>query len=190
MPTIEQSDPDLGFVESARSAFAFLERLYAFEITRTEPTLVRYESADVFVNVFHGRRSREVGVEIGLLSAEHGFGLSVLQEIHPNDTNSKNSRPTCTSREAVAAALGDHAHLLERIGGSALVGDAAEYGRLQAHMSSYWDQRNLDGIRERAWAAFGAKDYARVVELIARYEKYLSPAERKKLEIARSRAKA
>ncbi|MGH9525210.1 MAG: hypothetical protein ACRD2F_00930 [Terriglobales bacterium] len=35
-------------------------------VARAEDTLVRYESGAVFVNIYHGRASCEVGLEVGL----------------------------------------------------------------------------------------------------------------------------
>lgn len=56
----------LGFRESALASFRFLVDL-GFRPVEEELTLVRYESPTVFVNIYHGRASFELGVEIGVL---------------------------------------------------------------------------------------------------------------------------
>src|SRR5262249_16077605 len=66
-----QVDPNpdresIGFKEAALSSFRFLSDL-GFRTVAVHVTQVRYESHDVFVNVYHGRASFELGVEIGRL---------------------------------------------------------------------------------------------------------------------------
>src|SRR5437867_2829688 len=55
----------LGFVPAAEDAFRFLIRDYAYRIVKTETTLLRYESDRLFVNVYRGRGSYELGFELG-----------------------------------------------------------------------------------------------------------------------------
>jgi hypothetical protein len=55
----------LGFREAAISAFAFLVEDFAFSCVQQQVTFIRYESNLVFVNVYHGRASFELNVEIG-----------------------------------------------------------------------------------------------------------------------------
>ena len=55
-----------GFKDAVLSSFKFLGD---FGLRRVEEklTLVRYESSEVLLNVYHGRASYELGVEIGRL---------------------------------------------------------------------------------------------------------------------------
>lgn len=53
----------LHFPEEVKSRFAFLERL-GFRRVRPKATLVRYESLVMGINVYHGGRSYEIGIEI------------------------------------------------------------------------------------------------------------------------------
>ena len=55
----------LNFKEEVLAAFDFLAKEYQFVIKNIEVTFVRYESESVFVNIYHGRGSYELGVEIG-----------------------------------------------------------------------------------------------------------------------------
>lgn len=45
--------------------FHFLINDYKFKRLEANRTFVRYESKYIFVNIYHGRRSYELGVEIG-----------------------------------------------------------------------------------------------------------------------------
>lgn len=55
---------ELGFLDAARGHFGFLTDL-GFSEKRAEPTYLRFEKGDTFVEVFHGRASFELGVEFG-----------------------------------------------------------------------------------------------------------------------------
>jgi len=56
----------LGFKDEVLSSFRFLNDA-RFSPVEQEMTLIRYESPEVFVTVYHGRASFELGVEIGRL---------------------------------------------------------------------------------------------------------------------------
>src|ERR1700680_1402044 len=57
----------LGFQEAVLSGFKFLSE-FGFRPVEQKVTFVRYESSQVFVNVYHGRASYELGVEVGRLT--------------------------------------------------------------------------------------------------------------------------
>ena len=52
----------LGFSRTVFQYFNFLCSDYGFQVTDQSATLVRFESNDVFINVYHGRASYELGV--------------------------------------------------------------------------------------------------------------------------------
>jgi hypothetical protein len=75
----------LGFVALATEAFAFLLRL-GFAVVRREGTLVRFESDSVFVNVYHGRSSYQVGLELGRVGKDELYSLyEVLRAVAPSE---------------------------------------------------------------------------------------------------------
>lgn len=59
----------LGFLDAVRAAFNFLFRA-GFREVRAESTFIRFESGRVFVQVFHGRQSYALGVELGRLAVD------------------------------------------------------------------------------------------------------------------------
>ena len=80
----------LKFSQTVLSEFIFLTEEYNFSCVHHEDTLVRYESDKVFVSVFHGRASYEVGLQIGLLGSGNnmGFGLgSIIALTNPEEGN-------------------------------------------------------------------------------------------------------
>src|SRR5579872_581886 len=54
----------LGFKEAVLTNFQFLQD-YGLECAQSDVTFVRYDSPKIFVNVYHGRGSYELNVEIG-----------------------------------------------------------------------------------------------------------------------------
>lgn len=65
----------LGFKEAVSANFKFL-RKFGFHRARAEATFIRYETVrfltkkKLFVNVYHGRGSYEMGVQIGPIDHE------------------------------------------------------------------------------------------------------------------------
>jgi len=77
-----QTDPgkdrwQLGFQDSVLSSFDFLST-YGLRPVEESATFVRYESSSVFVNVYHGRASFEIGVEIGRRDRPEKYGLDYI----------------------------------------------------------------------------------------------------------------
>jgi hypothetical protein len=67
----------LGFAEAVLANFEFL-RSYELRRVENDSTFVRFESEAVFVNVYHGRASFEIGVEVGLKSRSEKYGLDYI----------------------------------------------------------------------------------------------------------------
>ena len=57
----------LRFSEQAQKYFSYLVESWGFRLVRDVSTLVRFENRQVYLQVFHGRVSFEVGLELGLL---------------------------------------------------------------------------------------------------------------------------
>lgn len=75
----------LGFVALVMKHFAFLLRL-GFAVVRREETFVRFERDTVFVNVYHGRSSYQVGLELGRIQEGDTYSLyEVLSAVAPGD---------------------------------------------------------------------------------------------------------
>src|SRR5712692_8348300 len=129
----KEPSPDrakLGFKDAVLSSFKFLER-FGFRPVEEKTTFVRYESSVVFVNVYHGRASFELGVEVGRLTepdekvtlyeivawagAEkaEGFGQHVMFQV--------------SSREGVQEFVPKLARLIQKYGTPLLKADASAY---------------------------------------------------------------
>ena len=182
----------LGFAKEVREHFSFLEVQRGFKCIRQEKTSVRYESADVYVNVYHGRSSFEIGVEIGNKSSEHSFNLEALVALFDKELSREYWAAGGRTAEAVRRALKKQAEGLSRYGGSALSGHQSIFDRLEQLRTDRSAAMVLDSkayqIRPKAEAAFRSGDYKEAVKLYSSIEAALSPIERKKLQLAKNKA--
>lgn len=181
----------LRFVEAVQDAFRFLSEEYGFRLaTLAAPTFVRYESTGTFLNVYHGRISYEINVQVGRIADPPGpsYGLSdvlsalLSQEDRPQ-TYFQASKPLAVKRCVDAVA-----ELVARHYGSLLKGDDEVFRRVAAQTTE--TSRVLTNevvrrpVKEAAEKAWRAKQYARVRELYGSIRDGLSPVEHKRLEYA------
>lgn len=183
----------LGFQEAVLSSFKFLTDL-GFAPVEQKVTFVRYESSEIFVNVYHGRASYELGVEIGRLKGPdekdklsigsvvdwagaykvEGFGQHVMFQVG--------------TREGVQEFVPKLASLVKKYAIPLLRHDASAWSTALETQALRWTEyvkeTNLKSVRAKAEEAWQAKDYARVVELYAPVREELTEVEAKKLAYA------
>ncbi|HET9743818.1 MAG TPA: hypothetical protein VFQ00_13800 [Terriglobales bacterium] len=181
----------LGFKEAVLSSFRFLGD-FGLRAVDEQVTFVRYESPKVFVNVYHGRASYELGVEIGRLEeptkkltifsivrwagAEkaEGFGQHVIFQV--------------SSAEGVQEFVPKLGALVKKYAAPLLRGDESAYdSAFEFQARQYADevkQMNLAVLRSKAAAAWRSKDYAQIVELYDQVRDDLTVVESKKLAYA------
>lgn len=181
----------LGFPEATRSSFRFLETM-GFRPVEEKVTFVRYESSEMFVNVYHGRASYELGLEIGRLDEPNkrlyledivvwagaekaeGFGQHTMFQV--------------SSREGVHEFVPKIAALLKKYGLPLLRDDKEAFAAAKALQSSrakaLTKEFNMRGVRRKAEAAWHAKDYAQVIELYDPVRDDLTEIEAKRLAYA------
>lgn len=184
----------LGFKDAVLSSFKFLSQ-FGLRPVQEKVTFVRYESSQAFVNVYHGRASFELGVEVGRLTESdekvtlydivacagaekvEGFGHHVMFQV--------------SSREGVREFVPKLARLLEKYGTSFLKAERDAYravSEARSHAAiDYEKQVNLRDVRRRVETAWHAKDYAQVVELYGPVRDDLNEVEAKKLAYAEQR---
>jgi hypothetical protein len=182
----------LGFEQAVLSGFKSLEDFGLRPVER-EITLVRYESSDVFVNVYHGRTSFELGVEIGLLREPDGDKLNITDIITwagvaEDEGFGQHVMFQVSSPEGVSEFVPKLARLVCAYGIPFLKGDATAYQQareMRARVAAgYVKDIGLRGLRRKAEAAWRAKDYAQVVEIYGPIYCELSEVEAKKLAYA------
>ena len=182
----------LGFKEAVLANFVFL-RSNAFKAVTEDVTLVRYESKAVFVNVYHGRGSYEIGVEIGRIDRSQKYGLDYIVSWAGKDAwdaegFGRSTMFQVSTKEGVENIVAKLARIVQKYGQPFLGGDTAFYDQLEranecASMKFQRDQV-VGQIRKEAEAAWLAKDYVRVTELFQPVRDELTEIDRKKLEYA------
>lgn len=163
----------LGFDDAVVKQFVFLESFGLF-VTRSEPTFVRYESEERFVNVFHGRLSYEIGVEVGRWVDVDGevvveqFSLAYLDAIRPGEAGSSVRGLTAVSREQVARFVAQFAVWAEVLLPEALSPSSDRvFAELQTELTRQsaldWQGYRAGVLRELAIAAWQDGDFHSVV---------------------------
>jgi len=180
------------FAKEVKEIFAFLDVQYGFKCTRQEKTFVRYESTDVYVNVYHGRSSFEIGLEIGKKPSERGFSLEGLVTLFDKELSREYWAAEGITAESARRVLKKLAEGLSRYGDAALSGNQSIFNRLEQLRKDRIAAMAIDSkayqIRPRAEAAFRRGDYKEAVNLYSSIEETLSSIERKKLELAKNKA--
>jgi len=182
----------LGFIELALSAFAFLLRI-GFEVVRREPTRLVFESPVVFVNVYHGRSSYQVGLEIGCREAGDKYSLhELLAAVAPSEVD--RARCQTSDPEVLERCLSTIADIVERTCGSLLSGNADAFEELRAAVAPRRKAITLEAqfgaIVDRADQAWAAKDLGRAEELYQRAEPALDETRRRRLKYLIGRKEA
>ena len=187
----------LGFAEAVEASFAFLVSEFGFRVVDERSTFVRYESDRAFVNVFHGRGSYELGVEIGRwivvddARVEERFPLGdVIALDHDRAAIGYRSFAT-TEKEPLARFLAQLAEWTHRFAPRVLEGDVATFDRLRvesAHRSQAlqegWRAERLRAAADEAWHR---KDWGRVVDAYGEMVSDLRTVELRPSELRRLR---
>jgi hypothetical protein len=183
----------LRFVEEVEVAFGFLTTEYGFRHVKVEPTFVRYESDSVFVNIYHGRSSHELGAEVGLLDTvqeyDQGYPLSALIRLVDKDEWDRYRTFTATTPELVKTGVKKVSETFQKYAVDALRGDPTIFSKLKIQreqMTESYAREVLAGhVKPKAEDAFRNKNYKEAAELYESIRTELSPAELKKLEYAK-----
>ena len=186
----------LGFAEEAQKAFAFLSKEYGFHIASSEVTIVRHRSAIVFVNIYHGRMSYELRLEIGRLDepseVKNPFHMGNLISVEDEERGRRYRAYQTNQVELVPRGLALMAADLRRYGGRALRGDRVFYAQLRAARERaarrFGREMTVSQTRQQAETAWREKDYPKVASLYDEISDHLSLAERKRRDYARRKS--
>lgn len=185
--TIDRSA--LRFPEEVKSRFLFLESR-DFALVRSEATIVRYESPLFGINIFFGRRSYEIGLEIAsVLRPNEAYSISELLQLFDPSKGASYRNYATHSKEGVAEGVHQLADRLRQCIAAGMFDDKELFSRLQSQRSylkrKYWLERDLEQARIDSESAWVKKDYEKVVEILSSLQEHLTPSELKKLEYAR-----
>jgi len=181
----------LAFAEAVCSEFGFLPR-HQFRCVRTEPTLVRYESDKIFVNIYHGRSSYELGIEVGPLESgvelDMGYSLSALIRLVAPEEAAAYRSFVATTPKNVQIGVKLLSEKFKGYGWDLLCGDPDIFTKLKTQRAQLSETFAMEvlarQVRPKAEAAFRSKDYGEAIRLYDSIRNQLTPVELKKLDYA------
>ncbi len=179
----------LGFVAAVREHFAFLLD-FGFSEVEALPTIVRYRKGGLDLNVYHGRMSCEVGMQIG--HEDEQFSIAeLICTVDPVAAEELRAW-TATTSGALATGVEKVAGLFRRYGQCALRDDPEFFEKLRSNRKSWGETYALEVLasqtRPKAEAAFREGRYREAAELYEKIAPALTPVEQKKLALARKRS--
>ena len=181
----------LGFSKTVVESFKFLTDEYSFHLTMIEPTLVTFESPSLFINIYHGRRSFELGFEIGEKVGPRDLHFSIGELIYLVDSQKGEEYQglQASTQDRVGNLVPRLASLVKEYAADALKGNAKCFEALAALREQRGDallkKWRLSGIRESADKAWKDKNLDRIVELYESMQGDLSAVESKRLQYAK-----
>jgi hypothetical protein len=185
----------LGFEEAVRQSFRFVDD-YGLLLVESGPTFVRYESKDVFLNVYHGRASYEMGVEIGRLSKQ-AEKLNLYDVLNAKNALIKEGLSGHTtfqasSREHVLMLVPKLSSLVKEYADLLLQADDEEYRTVLEQESRRAAEETrafqLNQVRRSAEQAWHDKQYDRLIDLYGPWRKHLTESETMKLSYSERHA--
>jgi hypothetical protein len=189
MPTIDRQS--LHFAETVERYFAFLAG-HGFKRVQKETTFVRFESGRLYVNIYHGRQSYEMELEIGSygISDPPYSILDLIRLLEPKKA-AEYRRYAAHIAKDVDNGVQRLASLFRRYVDAGALDDARIFERLQKSRSAavhgYWKGMKLTQVRQQLDAAWHAKNYAKIIALLEPHRSDLFPTELKKLNYAKQR---
>jgi hypothetical protein len=181
----------LNFAPAVLASFRFLGE-FGLHPVKQNPTFVRYESPAVFVNIYHGRSSFELGVEVGRL-AESALPVTLFEIVNAADAADAEGFGhhvmfQVGTAEGVAQFVPKLASLIEKYGVPFLRGQEDAYRdieqRRSQHIVQNQKEQNLRNTRAKVEVAWQAKDFAKVVEQFNPVRSDLTEIETRKLSYA------
>ena len=178
----------LRFAEEVKDHFSFLETL-GFRCARSEVTFVRFESPRVSINVFHGRHSFEIDLEIEpAQSSADAYSFSeILRLVDRKGAEQYRNYATHTA-QGVAEGVRCLAEGFHQCVDAGILNDDQLFSRLKLQKKEltekYADEVELRQARRKAEAAWRTKDYAAVVKALKPLRAALTATEVGKLEFA------
>jgi hypothetical protein len=180
----------LRFGPAVEDEFSFL-LAEGFDLVESAPTIVRYQKGESCVMLFHGRRSWEIGLEVGPAGGER-FSIDGVLEAAGAIEAATYRAPAIGTAAGVAKWVHTIADLFRRYGRPAWELDPVFLERMRQQTRVWWSAFNLKSLanrnRPRAATAFREGRYREAAELYEEMAEALTPAEKKKLALARRRS--
>jgi hypothetical protein len=176
------------FAETVTEKFMFLNDL-GFSLVEALPTFVQYRKDGIKINIYHGRQSYELGFEIVRLGKR--YSMSELIRIIDPEAAARYRNATATTQKSLTEELARLEELARRYGSRPLQGDPEFFAAIDNQRKSWAGGYALEvlerQLRPKADEVFRLGNYQKAAEIYERILPRLSPAELKKLSVAKKR---
>jgi hypothetical protein len=127
----ESQRAQLGFEEAVLREFSYLEGEFGFRKTKQSLYGIRFESEHVFVDVFHGLKDYEIGIQFGLLRANKTFCfIMFLRRFFPEEEK-RIGDSIAGTKDQISHVTKVLAEVFRDTGKSIVDGEAATYAELE-----------------------------------------------------------
>jgi hypothetical protein len=186
--TVGSERTRLNFADVVARRFEFLADR-GFVEAEALPTIVRYRKGDLELSIYHGRRSFEVGFEIG--HADERYSMSEIVRATDPEAAEQYRNAAATTAPELATAVDRLADLASRYAERALRDDPVFFADLRQQRKAWSEAYAMDvlaqQIRPKAETAFREGRYQDAAELYGRIRERLTQTEIRKLDVARQR---
>lgn len=177
------------FDHLALDAFAFLAEM-GFKVVERTPTFVRLERGEVFVQLYHGRSSHQVGLELGREAHGQLFSLNEVLVAFAPDL-AEQARYQATEPDVLERCLRSVAKTLREQATEVLLGEDAAFLILSQTATKVRRTATLGAqygaILDQAERAWTDGDRERAAELYEKAEPALDETGRRRLVFVRDK---
>jgi hypothetical protein len=184
----------LAFEEAVKKHFLYLVTDYGFQLSHIRQVdfvnSIKFESKEVYVNLFYGPPAYEVEVSFGRRGIDDLPGAHSFQ---PGDLTLLGRCPTWTwnsnESDKLRGSVAGYAQFLRECGSDCLRGDQLIFAEMKRNSDAFaqkWAQEErIKTVRQAANDAWRQKKYDKVVELYESIGTVLKGSEAKKLSYSR-----
>jgi hypothetical protein len=177
----------LRFADEVKIQFGFLE-LQGFRCVSSEVTLVRFESLDIGICVYHEKLSHEIGSTVESLMGPDTYSFSeILRLVHRERMEEYRDYATNTV-EGVAEGVRQLAELFRKSVDIHILKDREFFPNLKQQRNEWARNHALETqlvqARKKSDVAWKKGDFGEVVQILISLREHLNPSDLKKLEYA------
>jgi len=177
----------LRFAEEVKDHFSYLGN-FGIRCVCSNETLVQFESPKIRINVYHGRQSYEIGLEIASSSLGDTYSFSEILLLVDAKRADHYRNYTAHTADGVAEGVSQLADLFHQCISAGILNDGRLFSRLKLQKKKIAKKYALDvemrQARRKSEIAWREKDYATVVNTLKPLRSALTAVEVRKLEFA------
>ena len=187
------------FADGVKTHFYFLVQDYHYRLSEVKQTgyvkFIRFESKDIFVNLYYGPPAYEVEIAFGRIGIDDVRGIDGVPVTYSFSMNDLVLLHTCADwkesfpgEDRITGQIMFFSQLMRKCGTACLCGEQVVFEEMSARRNAalleYQREERMKQMRRELDTAWGQKNYNQVINLLNSSEVMLTKVERKKLEYA------